>query len=303
MKLKMATNEDKTPHNTVDDKDEIEEEDLGDNEGSEPPSKKAKLKGRNKQRPRNERIDAKDKMCPAIKENRECRFGDNCKFNHDKKDFMSKKLPELEGSCYVFDKFGFCQYGITCRYASNHLADNLQNIVKDDVFEKMKGKKKFLNELGGEIRQKLWKKKYNFKRADAVVKDVQKNFRGWGDQGAGDDKSEKINSFSISSDSNKTISANDETNSNKEVESIMSQKEDQPNPDKIKTNALPAGAGSGPQTGKSEETSKRYLGCITDEEVVRIRPEESKKVDMFFHLIILSNDKLTPYNYSWVAGK
>ncbi|RUS84988.1 hypothetical protein EGW08_007233 [Elysia chlorotica] len=272
MKMKMSAKEEKAADNATDNKDEDGNDGTVDNEGSEPPSKKAKLKGRNKQRPRNERIEAKDRMCPAIKENRECRFGDTCKFNHDKSDFMSKKLPELDGNCYLFDTYGFCQFGITCRYASNHLTDNLQNIVKDDVFDKMKSKKKFLNELDSETRQKLWKKKYNFKRSDVVVKDVQKNFRGWGDQGAQNDKNPEKASDAISVVSGADTSVNEETNG--KVDSAVSQTDNQNVTDKSEMSALVVGG------GKPEESSTRYSGCITDEEVIRIRPEECKKIDL-----------------------
>ena len=278
MKSKMASREEVTV-DTSDSKVENEEDNSGDNEESEPPSKKAKLKGRNKQRPRNERIMAKDKMCPAVKENRDCKFGDNCKFNHDKKDFLSKKLPELDGGCYLFDTFGYCQYGITCRFAGNHLTENFQNLVKDDLFEKMKSNKKFLNELDSEVRQKLWKKKYNFKRADGIVKDVQKNFRGWGDKTPAEDRTAQSNL----SDSTETVSstaANGEASM--KVETLKPEKEDQISPIKLEASSVSPPLERELQIAKSEEASKPQFGCITDEEVIRIRSVESKKVSLFF---------------------
>lgn len=149
-------------------------------EKDEPQTKKAKLKGRNKHRPRTERLQAKDRICPSIKANKECRYGDKCIFNHDKEDFAKKKPTELEGSCYIFDHFGYCPYAISCRFAKNHLSEDLNNIVNEELFEKMKDFKT-LNELGGDVRKKLWKRNYNFSKADRVVKEIQKSFRGWGE--------------------------------------------------------------------------------------------------------------------------
>ncbi|XP_059176502.1 tRNA-dihydrouridine(47) synthase [NAD(P)(+)]-like [Physella acuta] len=163
------------------------EEDNSDKEEAEPPTKKAKLKGRNKNRPRNERIQSKDRICPAIKENKECRFGEKCIFNHSKEDFVKNKLSELEGPCFLFDTFGYCHFGIACRFAKNHLSKDLENVVNQELYDKMKHVKT-LNELTREIRQKLWKKKYNFSRANSIVKEIEKCFRGW-DKG----KSDKVN--------------------------------------------------------------------------------------------------------------
>lgn len=272
MKSKIAGNGDKVMEETSVVKNE--DDDSGNNEESEPPNKRAKLKGRNKQRPRNEKIEAKDKLCPAVKENRDCRFGDNCKFNHNKQDFMSKKLPELDGKCYLFDTFGYCQYGLTCRYAHNHLTDNLQNVIKDEVFEKMKSQKKCLNELDADTRQKLWKKKYNFKRADLVTTDVQKTFRGWGDkeiavEDCKDDKSESNPQSTIVGDDASTL-----------LNANCSEEETKHAPGNIETSRLPSVSEWELQNGKSMEISQRYSGGFTDEEVIRIRPEEKKKLDL-----------------------
>ncbi|GFS00405.1 tRNA-dihydrouridine(47) synthase [NAD(P)(+)] [Elysia marginata] len=283
MKSKIVAKEEKVSDNLSQDRNENEDGDSCDNEESEPPQKKAKLKGRNKQRPRNERIEAKDKLCPAIKENRECKFAGNCKFNHDKQDFMSKKLPEIDGNCYVFDTFGYCQFGLTCRFARNHLADDLQNLVKDEVYEKMKSKKKFLNELDGDTRQKLWKKKYNFKRADAVTKDVQKNFRGWGDKESGKEKSWKETFQCDLTNNSNTPKCNTTSSANELNSELLSHESDRGAPlalNKQDTTKVPSPCDSESQNSKSEEASNRYMGCITDEEIIRIRPDENKKVDL-----------------------
>ncbi|CAL1528471.1 unnamed protein product [Lymnaea stagnalis] len=291
--------------------------DEDDEEKEEPLNKKAKLKGRNKHRPRTERLQAKDRICPSIKANKDCRYGDKCKFNHDKEDFAKKKPTELEGSCYLFDNFGCCPYGISCRFAKNHLSEDLNNIVNEELFEKMKGFKT-LNELGGDVRKKLWKRNYNFAKADRVVKEVQKNFRGWGEDSApGDSTKEGIKSNSVSVCENVKSSA-DVSGEQANVVSDCSTQMTATHESVAHDSNLPA---SVVQTGVNGDSitvtsavqanesvlkndisltkvvsdslpqvvticdkataagGNTTLGCMTDEEVIRLRPLEKVKIN------------------------
>jgi len=127
----------------------------------EPPNKKAKLRGRNKQRPNNKNIKEKDRMCPSVKEDRDCKFGENCKFNHDKEDFMANKKPDLGEDCVIFEKFGFCKYSLTCRFAKKHLTEDFKNMTDKDKIEKSKNEKE-INDIDPDVKKKLWKKKVQF---------------------------------------------------------------------------------------------------------------------------------------------
>ena len=137
------------------------------------PGKKAKLKGRNKKRPIEKRPDAADKMCPGLLSEDGCNFGSACRFNHDKESFMKSKPEDIAAECYVFKTFGKCKYGITCRYSKHHTTDELNNVVNEDLYEKTKDAKTSYNILPKEQQRLLWKRKYDFNKANTTYKQVQ----------------------------------------------------------------------------------------------------------------------------------
>ena len=49
-----------------------------------------------------------------------CNYGESCRYVHDLKVFLEKKEPDIDTSCYVFQTFGFCPFGIACRYSSSN---------------------------------------------------------------------------------------------------------------------------------------------------------------------------------------
>lgn len=97
--------------------------------------KKMKVKGRNKQRPVTH-IKSKDKLCPTIFQEKECSFGEKCKFSHDVKGFMESKPKDIGSHCFMFETYGKCPYGLACRYGSKHISEDFKNIVNQELFEK-----------------------------------------------------------------------------------------------------------------------------------------------------------------------
>jgi len=224
----------------------------------EPPNKKQKLTGRNKQRPKFERAVEKDRLCPAIKEDRVCNFGKNCKFNHDIKDFMENKPPDLPGSCYNFDIFGFCKYGLSCRFAKNHTSDDLKNVKNTELFDKTRSLQP-VNLIDQETRKLLWKKKYNFKDADKMVQTVH-NMSGkeWEENKKPQAKpKESLPPTDIQTDGSETVKMADIQDNDKEKKPMSETV--------IADKALDA--------------KPRTMGQITDEELFPLRGSEKVKID------------------------
>lgn len=96
--------------------------------------KKMKVKGRNKQRPVTH-IKAKDKLCPTIFQEKECSFGEKCKFSHDIKEFMESKPKDIGSHCFMFETYGKCPFGLACRYGSKHISEDFKNIVNQELYE------------------------------------------------------------------------------------------------------------------------------------------------------------------------
>lgn len=139
----------------------------------EPPSKRVKLKGRNKERPvGRKRITAAEKLCPSIVQELECSYAEKCKFNHDVKKFLEGKQPDLEGQCYLYETYGKCPAGITCRFAKSHLTEDFKNMCKPDFSQLKKKADTVSNVLPKELQHSLWKKKYDFSKADGVLEKI-----------------------------------------------------------------------------------------------------------------------------------
>lgn len=135
----------------------------------EPPQKKSKVRGMNKNRPRHlARTDPSKKLCPAIIRETECSYGDRCKFIHDIAKYMALKLPDIGNVCVNYEKFGKCPYGVTCRYGKSHITEDFKNCVN----EKHAGVigPRTVNTLSKDLQTKLRKKKYNFSKADEYLK-------------------------------------------------------------------------------------------------------------------------------------
>jgi len=250
----------------------------------EPPNKKQKIKGRNKQRPKFERIVQKDRLCPSIKQEKVCNYGDNCRFNHDIKDFLENKLPDLPGPCYVFDTFGFCRFGLSCRLAKNHMSDDMKNMTNNELFEKKKHIQE-INIMNKDVRQQLWKKKYNFKKADKMVKAVQNmNSKEWENI-----KQPQINPHNVENVSNNNESLSGvESSPTKDIKVESSpSKEIKPPCCDIKENIdskkldgpLKMGSDDNTCLITASDPIQRTMGQITDEELFPLRGSEKVKID------------------------
>ena len=132
-----------------------------------------KIKGRNKRRPKDKRISESERMCPTIVREETCNFGDRCKYSHDRAKFMATKLPDISEHCYVFDTYGKCPFGLTCRFASSHLTEEFKNIITDK-YDKAKFSNTVQNVLKKENQFQLWKRKYDFSKAEKVIDEM-----GW----------------------------------------------------------------------------------------------------------------------------
>ncbi|KRY65549.1 tRNA-dihydrouridine(47) synthase [NAD(P)(+)]-like, partial [Trichinella pseudospiralis] len=97
-----------------------------------------KRKGVNKKR-QFYTVDDKKQLCTYILENVECKFGENCRYSHDKASYWEKKPPDISDNCPLFEELGFCKFGLNCRFAKGHTnLESLENIVKDSSGEVIK---------------------------------------------------------------------------------------------------------------------------------------------------------------------
>ncbi|XP_076327975.1 LOW QUALITY PROTEIN: tRNA-dihydrouridine(47) synthase [NAD(P)(+)]-like [Tachypleus tridentatus] len=146
------------------DKHKIEEDD----KSSAPPKKK--LKGSNKQRQQKTRIPKDEKLCLKFLSENSCPYGTSCCFSHNVDSFLARKPPDLGATCYIFRNFGKCPYSFTCRFSSQHLSADNKSIINHELYSKKKDIVLTLNALPKNLQVKLRKKSYDFSKSTKVLK-------------------------------------------------------------------------------------------------------------------------------------
>ncbi len=73
--------------------------------------------------------------------------------------------------CYIFENFGFCPFGLSCRSGSKHIRQR-----EDGTFENIRKEGstfQFSSILNGDLKNKLRKRKYDTTISDKIVKKVE----------------------------------------------------------------------------------------------------------------------------------
>ena len=84
---------------------------------------------------------------------------------------MAAKLPNISDQCYVFETYGKCPFGLSCRFSSKHITEDFKNIVKEN-FNEEKLISSVKNVLKKDNQVLLWKRKYDFSNANAVIDEM-----------------------------------------------------------------------------------------------------------------------------------
>lgn len=149
----------------------------------EPPTKKIKYdnkkekhRGQNKARPPPFKTQRKLNLCPriadqAVNESEKKCDNDRCIFLHDRVEYLKIKPDDIADKCCIFELTGRCPRGITCRMGSKHLTEEGLNIIDNEKLEEFaKRPPSTKNHLTKDIQIRLRKHKYNFSKAENIVK-------------------------------------------------------------------------------------------------------------------------------------
>ncbi|NXB76653.1 DUS3L synthase, partial [Donacobius atricapilla] len=180
----------------------------------------------------------------------QCRFGPRCRFLHDVSEYLAAKPADLGRRCVLFDTFGRCPYGVTCRFGQAHLGDGHRNLVNAGLAQQWEGKLLVRNGLSKELQQQLRKRKFAFRKAEEFLRGLQ------GAEGA--PKPEVLENSQGAEGAPKP-----------EVLQNSQGAEDAPNPEVLESSRGAEGAPSIPT-----------LGLLTDEDVTKLRPCERKKLEI-----------------------
>ncbi|KAK2887780.1 hypothetical protein QQF64_012885 [Cirrhinus molitorella] len=138
---------------------------------------KKKMRGQNKSRPHIKPHSYEERrLCTSIIQERDtkCFFGDKCRFVHDVSEYLSTKAADLGDQCYLFNTFGRCQYGLTCRFAKAHTSPELKNMLNEELCKSWAGRETVRNHLDKELQRRLRKKQVKFAGAEAYLKTISR---------------------------------------------------------------------------------------------------------------------------------
>uniref|UniRef100_A0A8C0FW50 tRNA-dihydrouridine(47) synthase [NAD(P)(+)] n=1 Tax=Bubo bubo TaxID=30461 RepID=A0A8C0FW50_BUBBB len=141
------------------------------------PTERKRARGQNKSRPcMKPNHYEQSRLCPSVTQGcaEKCYFGARCRFLHDVGEYMAAKPADLGRSCVLFETFGKCIYGVTCRFAQAHLGDGYQNIVNTDLAKQWEGKSLVRNNLSKDLQHQLRKRKFSFRKADEYLRGLAK---------------------------------------------------------------------------------------------------------------------------------
>ncbi|NXP19056.1 DUS3L synthase, partial [Scytalopus superciliaris] len=144
-------------------------------EQKERPERK-RARGQNKSRPcMKPKHYEQSRLCPSVTQGcpGKCPLGPRCRFLHDVGEYLAGKPSDLGERCVLFDTFGHCPYGVTCRFGRAHLADGHRNVTNAALARQWEGKLLVRNSLPKELQHQLRKRKVVFQKAEEYLRGLQ----------------------------------------------------------------------------------------------------------------------------------
>ncbi|EHB15113.1 tRNA-dihydrouridine synthase 3-like protein [Heterocephalus glaber] len=202
-----------------------------------------RARGQNKVRPHMKPTHYdKNRLCPSLVQESpgQCFFGDRCRFLHDVGRYLESKPPDLGPHCVLFETFGRCPYGVTCRFAGAHLGPEGQNLVREELLAYGAHPPPLRNGLDKALQQQLRKRQVRFERAEQALQGLSQG---------------PAPAAAVAK---------------------LTTPEGDPGQNHCATQQDPMGLGASTPPGSPVQT----CGPLTDEDTVRLRPCEKKRLDI-----------------------
>ncbi|KAM9215396.1 tRNA-dihydrouridine(47) synthase [NAD(P)(+)]-like [Leptosomus discolor] len=231
------------------------------------PAGRKRARGQNKSRPcMKPNHYEQSRLCPSVTQGcaEKCYFGPRCRFLHDVSEYLAAKPADLGRRCVLFETFGKCHYGVTCRFAQAHLGDGYQNVVNVDLAKQWEGKSLVRNNLSKDLQHRLRKRKFSFRKADEYLRGLAKPHGGGGEGGKAMGRSTEEQEVS------NCPTPQEGLGDSPECPALPEQGED-PKTDALQSPGL---------AGGEEASSIPTVGPVTDEDVVKLRSCEKRKLEI-----------------------
>lgn len=98
---------------------------------------------------------------------------------------MSTKPADIGERCYLYEAFGKCAYGLTCRFAKAHTTPDFKTLENADVIKACEGKTSIKNSLSKDLQNRLRKHSVDFKKSAEYLKTLPNNREKAKQQGNG----------------------------------------------------------------------------------------------------------------------
>ncbi|XP_035537606.1 tRNA-dihydrouridine(47) synthase [NAD(P)(+)]-like isoform X1 [Morone saxatilis] len=205
-----------------------------------------RIRGQNKSRPHTKptTYDEKRLCLSVLQDNRECPFGDKCHFHHDVAEYMATKPADIKESCYLYDTFGKCAFGLTCRFAKAHTTPDFKTMENAELIKACEGKTPVKNSLSKDLQNRLRKRSVSFKKSEEYLKTLSNNRDKREQQGNDDACAAEVSADQTGGDQQAATKAETQL---------------QASPDK--------------------QPPVKTIGPLTDVDVIKLRPCEKKQVD------------------------
>ena len=223
-------------------------------EGGEPRQKR--MRGQNKNRQKTTHKVQTARLCASLTARcppkdagpddvRSCRFGERCEGIHDAGKYWAARREDLGEKCPIFDIRGWCQYGLSCRFAGAHTSQtDLEQRLDSDRWDAWKRKVRLTS---------VWSDEINFVSM-AHLKDIRK---GLYDQ---EDCKAWLKDRGLLFERH-----------------IKQKHKSLPPPNPVRNDAA-NGSGKARKDEKEEE-EKETVGFHSDSDLVRLRLSERRRVD------------------------
>ncbi|NWX92207.1 DUS3L synthase, partial [Nothoprocta pentlandii] len=231
------------------------------------PGQRKRARGQNKSRPcMKPNHYERSRLCPSVTQGcaEKCYFGSRCRFLHDINEYMAVKPADLGQNCVLFATFGKCIYGVTCRFAQAHLGDGYQNVINVELAKQWEGKSLVRNNLPKDLQHRLRKKKFSFEKADEYLRRLGKP-RGDGGKG------NKTSGGSTEGQEVPNCTAPEEGPGDAPAHPVLPEEGE---------DSKPAALESPCAADASEGSPIKTMGPVTDEDIIKLRPCEKKKLEI-----------------------
>ncbi|XP_030003654.1 tRNA-dihydrouridine(47) synthase [NAD(P)(+)]-like [Sphaeramia orbicularis] len=203
-----------------------------------------RLRGQNKSRPHTKptTYDERRLCLSVIQDNRECPFGEKCHFSHDVAEYMATKPADIGDSCYLYDTFGKCSFGLSCRFAKAHTTPDFKTLEKADLVKTYEGRNLVKNILSKDLQNRLRKRSVPFKKSAEYLKTLSKDR----------DKNDK-------KQNGDACAAEASEDGTEEKQNVSTDAET--------------------QTNSEKQAPEKTVGPLTDTDIIKLRMCEKKQVD------------------------